>query len=167
MPARHHLTKEYEMGLAEEMLARSYALGSNPRFRRFVLEVFRGVDRGDFDDFALALWDSLIEGGTGYGITPSGLLALDVARIEAGLILLDVDYVSAHHAVIDAQMSSPFEIGLGWTVSLDKEGFIGEHALREEKARGSSCDARASASRSITRSDTRFRTTYVRFSATK
>jgi hypothetical protein len=58
MPARHHLTKEYEMGLAEEMLARSYALGSNPRFRRFVLEVFRSIDRSDFDDFALALWEA-------------------------------------------------------------------------------------------------------------
>ena len=88
--------------------------------------------------FAEALWDSLIQGGIAHGLTPSGLLALDVARIEAGLILLDVDYVSAHHAVIDSQMSSPYEIGLGWTVALDKEGFVGEHALREEKARGSS-----------------------------
>jgi aminomethyltransferase len=87
---------------------------------------------------AEALWDALLERGTPHGLTPSGLLALDVARIEAGLILLDVDYVSAHHAAIDAQTSSPYELGLGWTVSLDKEGFVGERALREEKEKGSS-----------------------------
>jgi aminomethyltransferase len=84
-----------------------------------------------------ALWDTLVEVGRRHGLAPSGLLALDVARIEAGLILLDVDYVSAHRAVIEAQTSSPFELGLGWTVSLDKEGFVGERALREEKLRGS------------------------------
>src|SRR5688500_13126279 len=44
---------------------------------------------------ALPLWDALIEAGTPYGITPTGILALDVARIEAGLMLMDVDYVSA------------------------------------------------------------------------
>lgn len=86
---------------------------------------------------AEALWDTLVEVGRRHGLAPSGLLALDIARIEAGLILLDVDYVSAHRAVIEAQTSSPFELGLGWTVSLDKEGFIGERKLREEKQRGS------------------------------
>jgi aminomethyltransferase len=87
--------------------------------------------------FAEALWDTLAEVGATHGLAPSGLLALDIARIEAGLILLDVDYVSAHHAAIDSQMSSPFEIGLGWAVSLDKTGFVGERALRDEKERGS------------------------------
>jgi aminomethyltransferase len=85
---------------------------------------------------ALPLWDALIEAGSGYGITPAGILALDVARIEAGLMLLEVDYISARHALIPAQMSSPYELDLGWTVSLDKERFVGRAALAAEAARG-------------------------------
>lgn len=87
-------------------------------------------------DHALAAWDALVEVGTGYGITPAGMLALDLARNEAGLLLIEVDYVSAHHAQIDAQTSTPFELSLGWTVALDKERFIGQDALRREYARG-------------------------------
>jgi glycine cleavage system T protein (aminomethyltransferase) len=85
---------------------------------------------------ALAAWDALVEVGTGYGITPAGMLALDLARNEAGLLLIEVDYISAHHALIDAQTSTPFELSLGWTVALDKERFIGQDALRAEHARG-------------------------------
>jgi aminomethyltransferase len=85
---------------------------------------------------ALVAWDALVEVGTGYGITPAGMLALDLARNEAGLLLIEVDYISAHHAVIDAQTSTPFELSLGWTVALDKERFIGQDALRAEYARG-------------------------------
>ena len=86
---------------------------------------------------ALPLWDALIEAGTPYGITPCGILALDMARVEAGLMLLDVDYVSAHRAVIESQKSSPYELNLGWAVDLKKERFIGQEALRAEAARGS------------------------------
>jgi aminomethyltransferase len=85
---------------------------------------------------ALPLWDALIETGTPYGITPAGMLALDVARIEAGLILIEVDYFSSRHALIEAQKSSPFELGLGWTVALGKESFNGKAALAREKQRG-------------------------------
>lgn len=85
---------------------------------------------------ALAAWDALIDGGTAHGITPTGILALDVARIEAGLMLMDVDYVSARKALIDAQASSPLELDLGWTVRLEKERFVGVAALRAEAARG-------------------------------
>jgi len=87
-------------------------------------------------DRALAVWDALIETGTPYGIAPAGMLALDVARIEAGLMLMDVDYVSARKALIASQTSSPFELDLGWTVNLDKEQFVGKRALAEEKRRG-------------------------------
>jgi aminomethyltransferase len=87
---------------------------------------------------ALPLWDALIEAGTPYGITPCGMLALDMARIEAGLMLLDVDYVSAHRAVIESQKSSPYELNMGWAVDLSKERFIGQSALRAEAARGPS-----------------------------
>ncbi len=91
------------------------------------------MDRAD----ALAVWDALIEAGRAYGIMPAGMLALDIARIEAGLMLIDVDYVSARKALIDRQLSSPFELDLGWTVNLEKERFIGRDALAKEKARGS------------------------------
>jgi aminomethyltransferase len=86
---------------------------------------------------ALPVWDALVEAGTPYGITPAGILALDVARIEAGLLLIEVDYISSHRALIEAQKSSPFELNLGWTVSLDKEAFfVGKPALAAEQARG-------------------------------
>jgi aminomethyltransferase len=85
---------------------------------------------------ALPLWDALIEAGTPYGITPCGMLGLDLARIEAGLMLLEVDYVSAHHALIESQKSSPFELNLAWTVRLDKGYFVGRDALAAERERG-------------------------------
>lgn len=87
---------------------------------------------------ALRLWDALIEVGTPYGITPTGILALDIARIEAGLMLIEVDYISARHALIPSQTSSPYELDLGWTVSLEKERFVGRAALADEAERGSS-----------------------------
>ena len=85
---------------------------------------------------AVELWDALIEAGTSFGITPTGLAALDLARIEAGLMLLDVDYVPARKALIAAQTSSPFELDLAWTVDLKKEYFVGREALAQEAARG-------------------------------
>jgi aminomethyltransferase len=72
-----------------------------------------------------------MEKGEAYGIKPAGLLALDVARLEAGFILLEVDYIGAEKALIATQRYSPFEIGLGWTVDLRKEHFMGAKALRQ------------------------------------
>ena len=83
------------------------------------------------------LWDLLMRVGKPYGITPAGMLALDLARLEAGFILLEVDYTGAEKALIPSQKYSPFEIGLSWTVGLDKENFVGRKALLEEKASGS------------------------------
>ena len=85
---------------------------------------------------ALPLWDALVEVGTPYGITPAGVWALDIARIEAGLIMLDVDYYSAHHALIEQRKSTPFEINLGWAVSASKGPFNGRRALAAERQRG-------------------------------
>jgi aminomethyltransferase len=82
---------------------------------------------------ALGLWDRMIEAGAPYGIVPAGMLALDVARIEAGLMLIDVDYVSARKALITRQTSSPYELDLAWTVNLDKGAFVGKEALSREK----------------------------------
>ena len=85
---------------------------------------------------AVALWDALIESGTPYGIIPAGMLALDMARIEAGLLLIEVDYFSSRHALIELQKSSPFELSLDWTVALDKPQFNGRRAIKAEHARG-------------------------------
>jgi len=85
---------------------------------------------------ALALWDALLEAGTLHGLMPAGMLALDVARIEAGLMLIEVDYVPARKALIESQTSSPYELDLGWTVNLKKERFVGREALAAEASRG-------------------------------
>jgi aminomethyltransferase len=85
---------------------------------------------------AASLWDALMEAGLPFDITPTGMLALDVARIEAGLILLDVDYSSSKKALIPSQKYSPYEIGLGRLVNLDKAPFIGQAALRREAKAG-------------------------------
>nr|MBI2905184.1 aminomethyl transferase family protein [Chloroflexota bacterium] len=84
---------------------------------------------------AVSAWDALTVAGDAYGLTPAGILALDIARVEAGLIMIDVDYTSARRAHIAAQKSSPLELGLGWAVDWGKENFIGRKALVEEKRR--------------------------------
>ena len=87
---------------------------------------------------ALTLWDAVMEGGSPHGAYPAGLDALDICRVEAGFIMMGVDYTGAFDAVIPDQLSSPYEIGLGWTVRLDdREPFIGQDALRLEAQRGS------------------------------
>lgn len=87
---------------------------------------------------AVALYDVLMEAGKAFGITPAGNLALDISRIEAGFVLIEVDYISAERALIKSQYYSPYEIGLGWTVNLDKESyFVGKKKLEEEKQKGS------------------------------
>jgi aminomethyltransferase len=85
---------------------------------------------------AVAVWDALVQAGRAYGLKPAGMLALDVARVEAGLLLIDVDFTSSRRATIDAQRYSPYEMGLGRLVALDKPRFIGQAALRAEHRRG-------------------------------
>ena len=88
-------------------------------------------------DQAVALWDALWTAGQDHAIRPVGMLALDVVRLEAGLILLEVDYTSARHAMNPDQNYSPGEIGLGRLVSLEKEAnFVGRLALEREARRG-------------------------------
>ena len=87
---------------------------------------------------ALVLWDALMETGRGYGLAPAGLDALDVARIEAGLLLKEVDYVSAWTALIESRKSSPYEAGLGWAVQpRPGRDFVGSKALAREAAKPS------------------------------
>ena len=88
-------------------------------------------------DHALRVWDGLVEAGKPHRLEPAGLDAMDVTRVEAGFIMNGVDYFSAHHCLIDSRKSSPFELGLGWTVKLDRDPFVGQAALLAEKERGS------------------------------
>jgi aminomethyltransferase len=85
---------------------------------------------------AVRVWDALMASGRAFDIKPAGMLALDVARIEAGLLLIEVDFFSSKKALIGAQAYSPYEMGLGRLVNLDKARFIGQSALREEQRRG-------------------------------
>jgi len=87
-------------------------------------------------DAAPAVWDVLFDVGQAYAIRPAGMLALDVTRLEAGLILLEVDYTSARHAMNPEQNYSPFEVGLGKLVSFDKADYVGKRALIAEQAAG-------------------------------
>src|SRR4249920_3515029 len=87
-------------------------------------------------DDAERVWDVLMEAGRGFGIKPAGMLALDVARLEAGFILLEVDYIGVEKALNPSQKYTPFEIGLCWTVDLKKEHFVGLRELRKESERG-------------------------------
>ncbi|MBF6024085.1 aminomethyltransferase family protein [Lysobacter niastensis] len=87
---------------------------------------------------ALHVWDALMAAGHDYGIVPCGILAMDMARVEAGLFMIDVDYTAANHAWIEGQKSTPLEMGLDWAVQLDKPGyFVGRRALEREKREGS------------------------------
>ncbi|HBB87115.1 MAG TPA: hypothetical protein DC047_05830 [Blastocatellia bacterium] len=87
-------------------------------------------------DQALRVWDELMTAGRAFDIHPTGMLALDVSRIEAGLLLIEVDFNSSKKALIDEQKYSPFEMGLGRLVHLDKNRFIGQAALLAEQKGG-------------------------------
>jgi len=80
-----------------------------------------------------------MRGGRPFDIRPAGMLALDVARVEAGLLLIEVDFNSSKKALIPAQKYSPFEMGLDRLVALDKPApFVGRQALADEQRRGPS-----------------------------
>ena len=85
---------------------------------------------------AVKVWDELHGKGKAFDIHPAGMIALDIARIEAGLILIEVDYTSSKKALIEGQKFSPAEIGLGKLVDLKKETFVGREALAREAKKG-------------------------------
>src|SRR5439155_3137078 len=88
-------------------------------------------------DAAVTVWDALMEGGRPFDIKPAGMLALDVARVEAGLLLIDVDFNSSKKALIESQKYTPYEIGLDRLVQTDKRPFVGRGPLVDEQRRGS------------------------------
>jgi aminomethyltransferase len=94
---------------------------------------------------ALRVWDAVSEAGKDRALIPFGMTALYMARIEAGLLLLDVDFHSSRFAWTDADRSTPVELGLGWTVKdlapdpsngagggATRRAFIGADAIRRE-----------------------------------
>jgi aminomethyltransferase len=85
---------------------------------------------------AIRVWDKLMSEGEFFDVHPAGMIALDVARIEAGLLLIEVDYLSSKKALIESQKYSPYEIGLGKLVDLKKESFVGREALVAEQKKG-------------------------------
>lgn len=122
--------------------ALKYFYATKTKFRDIPVTITRTGYTGDLgyeiwieSGLAEQLWDAMMHVGRGYGILPAGLIALDIARNEAGLILLDVDYISARHTLITQQKSSPFEINLGWAVSKNKGNYVGRRALEMERAR--------------------------------
>ncbi len=87
-------------------------------------------------DRAVAVWDALMTGGRAFDIRPAGMLALDVARVEAGLLLIDVDFNSSKKALIESQKYSPYEMSLDRLVQIDKRPFVGQRPLAVERQHG-------------------------------
>ena len=85
---------------------------------------------------ALTVWDAIVSAGQAFDLHPTGMLALDIARIEAGLLLIDVDFHSSRKALIESQKYSPFELGMSRLVDVKKGPFVGRAALMAERTRG-------------------------------
>lgn len=85
---------------------------------------------------AVKVWDAVTVAGRQFDLHPTGMLALDVARIEAGLLLLDVDYTSSRKALIASQKFSPYELGFAKMVHLEKQNFVGRAALEKAHQQG-------------------------------
>ncbi len=129
--------------LGEEIARLKYFRVGKQRVAGVDVEISRTGYTGDLGyeiwipwQSAIIVWDALMEAGQPYDIHPAGMLALDVARIEAGLILIDVEYTSSKRALIETQKYSPYEIGLGKLVNLKKENFVGKAALQREQKHG-------------------------------
>ncbi len=85
---------------------------------------------------AVKVWDAVTETGKQFDIHAAGMLALDVARVEAGLLLIEVDYTSSKKALIESQKYSPYELGFAKMVHLQKESFVGKAALEHAYKNG-------------------------------
>jgi aminomethyltransferase len=83
------------------------------------------------------VWDSIMEIAGDHQLRPAGTIALDLARLEGGLLLIDADFTSAFQTMFPVQKTSPYDLGLGWMVDLDKDFFIGQRALCKEQEHGS------------------------------
>ncbi len=116
-----------------------YFRGTSGRLAGIPVDVSRTGYTGDLGyeiwmpwNSALQVWDAIVGAGAAFDLHPTGLLALDMARIEAGLLLTDVDFHSSRKALIETQKYSPYELNLGRLVDLKKGPFVGRAALKEE-----------------------------------
>jgi len=139
------LSRDVLEGLTEESFADlKYFRRRASRVRDLPVDVTRTGYTGDLGyelwvdaDSAVDLWDAVMEAGRLYQVRPAGMLALDVVRVEAGLILLEVDYTSSRRAMIPEQSYSPFELGiLGHFTRFDKSDYVGKRVLESEQAAG-------------------------------
>jgi aminomethyltransferase len=87
-------------------------------------------------DQALPLWDHLFAAGAPWHIRPAGTEALNLARIEAGFLIANMDFIPADQALREDRARSPLELGLGWMIDWDRGHFTGRRALLAERARG-------------------------------
>ena len=81
------------------------------------------------------LWDGLMDAGRVRTIRPVGSRALNIARLEAGFLMPNVDFVSSAHTLRNGTARSALEFGLGWLVDFGKGHFTGRRALLEESRR--------------------------------
>jgi aminomethyltransferase len=88
-------------------------------------------------ELALTLWDALYAAGENYGIHPFGETATNMARLEAGFIMPNMEFNEALKTVHFEHDQTPFELSLGWLVDFRKPHFNGRRALLEERKRGS------------------------------
>ena len=82
---------------------------------------------------AINVWDSLFKFNRDYKILPAGMNALEMVRIEAGFIQPNADFMSAEQALRPNRMRTPFELGMGWLVDLNKNYFTGKRILNDLK----------------------------------
>ena len=71
--------------------------------------------------------------GVDYGLTAIGYNALNMARIEAGFIVANIDFISSDHAIRPNRCRRPEDLGLGWLVDLNKGFFNGRKAIVNSK----------------------------------
>jgi aminomethyltransferase len=91
-----------------------------------------------------AVWEAVAKAGAGNNIQPAGEYAIDIARVEAGLILISADYTGAGPDQVSADVApnptdfvTPFEVGIGHCVSANKTGdFIGRKSIVAERESG-------------------------------
>jgi len=127
-----------EQATGEELTLRYFQMAS-VALDGIPLEISRTGYTGDLGyelwckpEHSMALWDHLMAAGKPHRLLPVGLDALDIVRIEAGLVLQGVDYYSAPTCLIESRKSSPFEAGIGFAVDLDGRSFVGGEALEAE-----------------------------------
>ncbi len=92
-----------------------------------------GYEIWSSSDQSLNIWDTLMEAGSAFSIQAAGLKAMDICRIEAGLLCQGIDFHSASLMEACEQKSTPYDLGLGWLVHLDHGPFIGQTALQQIK----------------------------------